>query len=276
MTAGLALSLLLSSLAVPAFAQGTSSANEVEEQASDEPGTTEGLFGSTKTQDLLPEGLTADQFIQYFTLFSADEDIDTAVEPIFAEMLKPGPMVEGWEAIGINIIEEFEALEGGLADNLLFEESADITSIIDFSGTAKPDFSNFQSYALRPEIPYEAGERVFLKFSSDVWFETFQQREVTGNALCYSGYVGVTLHSKTPYTRWSEDELLTNTFLFAMVDRMANLEVCVVYEARPDGQYGYAYYLPDGRTLPTLNDQGDVSLRVSLAQAQEVLDGTAE
>ncbi len=270
----IALSLIAGSMASPTRAQTDGSPTEAAEQATNQASETGGLFGSTNRQSLLPEGLTADQFIQFFTLFSANDDITPIVDPMFAQMLEPGPQVDGWQSTGINIVEEFEALDGGLRDNLIFEGGELMTSVVDLSGEATPDLSHFLSYALRPEIPFETGERAFLKFTQDVWFETFGQRENRDNALCYSGYVGITLHSKTPYTEWSEDELLTNAMIFAVADRLANLELCVVYDRKDDDTYSYKAYLPDGRTLPALNNGSDVSLRISFDKLQEALKGS--
>ncbi|MDJ0978911.1 MAG: hypothetical protein QNI87_10275 [Erythrobacter sp.] len=223
-----------------------------EEGASDQP------------QTLLPSGMTADQFIQFFTLFSASEAMENIAAPAAQQLMRPGEKVEDWSVEGIDIIAALSALDGGLRGNLLRDASDEVLSVTDLSGTLAPDLSDFQSYALRPDPVGLVAERSFSSFLPGIWLETAMQRSQIGNALCYGGYFGITLHTTRPYSDWTEDELITTATIFALFDRVSALEFCVVYEKAGDGQYTARSFQPDGTRLPELDE--DVELSVLMAR----------
>lgn len=230
---------------------------------------TEGLFGSTETQTILPAEMTADQIIQFFTQFSAQDSIEDALSPLMDMMMTPGDPVDGWSESGIDILAEIDAMEGGSGRNMLRDTGTEVLLAFDLSGAVSPDLSGFHSYALRPEPVGLVEERAYISFGKGLWFETAHQRRKVGNALCYYGYAGVTLHTRRPHTEWSEDELLTTAALFALVDRTAAREVCLVFKRAEDGQYMARAFLPDGRELPALNDDmesSEVMLTSELAE----------
>ncbi len=235
--------------------------------------TQEGVFGSSETQSILPSDISADQFIQFFTLFSANQEMSQAIDPLIAEMMAEGPMVENWEQSGIDILAELGTKPGGLSESLLLDESDGVIAVIDFSGMVSPSLEGFRSYALRPEIAGQSAERVFTQFAPGIWFETAHQREVHGNALCYSGYVGVTLHSKVPHTEWSEDDLLSTAFIFAMVDRLASLNFCAVYDKEESGNYPSKFFTFNGASLPELDEMNSVTTLLPLSELDIILQG---
>lgn len=200
----------------------------------------------------LGAGPTPDEVIRFFTLFSADERM-AAIDPLVSELTRPGEIEEGWERGGIDILAEFAAMEGGPGTFLLRDTDREVLSAIDLSGGAQPDISRFDSYALRPDPVGLVAERVFTDFFPGIWFETAHQRERHGNALCYSGYIGVTLHSEQPVGEWDQDRLIEVATMFALIDRLSRLDLCTVYEREEDGSYSSRTYRPDGARLETLD-----------------------
>ncbi|AOL24475.1 hypothetical protein Ga0102493_11333 [Erythrobacter litoralis] len=196
---------------------------------------------------------TPDQVIQFFTLFSADEGIAAALEPLVKEIMQPGEMEEGWEDAGIDILADLAAMEGGPGAFLLRDTDTEVLSAVDLFARSRPDLARFESYALRPEPVGLVEERVFLGAAPGIWLETAHQRERRGNALCYSGYIGVTLHSDRPVASWREQTAIEIATYFALIDQLAREEACNVYKKRDDGTYITRTYRPDGTRLALLD-----------------------
>ncbi|MEE4207000.1 MAG: hypothetical protein V2I39_11960 [Erythrobacter sp.] len=194
-----------------------------------------------------------DEVIRFFTLFSADERMAAAIDPLVAELTRPGEIEKAWETGGIDILADFAAMEGGLGAFLLRDTDREVLSAIDLFAGAEPDISRFDSYALRPDPVGLVSERVFTGFFPGVWFETAHQREKRGNALCYSGHIGVTLHSEQPVGEWDQDRFVEVATMFALIDRLASLELCTVYDRGADGSYVSRTYLPGGARLEALD-----------------------
>lgn len=239
-----ALTIPLLALTAPLAAQLT------ETQAAEE-----GRELSDGSQTILPANMTPDQLIVFFTMFSASEEMDAAIGPAIDQLMTPGEAVDDWQNSGVDMLAELEALEGGTGAHLLQDTDREILAVTDLTGTIRPDLSGFESYALRPDPVGLVAERAFTSFFPGIWFEAASQRIQRGNAFCYSGYSGITLHTTRPYTEWSEEELITTASVFAMVDRLASREFCVVYSKKNDGQYSFKALLPDGRALAVMNSE---------------------
>lgn len=251
------LALLSIAVATPLAAQEAHLPAASEETASEE---------DDNPQSLLPADMTADQFIQFFTQFSANPAIAAALAPEFDRLMQPGERMEGWETQGVDILALLRASKGGLESTLLRDLEEDILTVTDLSGVARPDLSGFSSYALRPDPIGLVAERGFTSFVPGVWFEIAMQREQVGNALCYGGYHGVTLHTKRPYTQWSRKELMLVAAVFAAVDRMSSLEFCAIYSRDKDGGFTTRGVLPDGRDLPVMNAEGDAMVIMATSE----------
>ncbi|MEM6858855.1 MAG: hypothetical protein AAF559_13400 [Pseudomonadota bacterium] len=223
-------------------------------------------------QTLLPAGMTRDQFIQFFTLFSASDAMDAAFEAALQELMTTGEPIEDWTTKGIDIWAELETLEGGASQNLLRDLDTEVLGAVDLTGAMAADWSSYNSYALRPEPVGLVAERTFLSFYPGIWFELASQRVQRGTAFSYSGYFGLTLHTKRPYTQWSEEELLTLASVFALVDRMAALEFCAFYKKVSERQYTTTAVLPDGRALQMLNSQATIEVPMPRRELQRILN----
>ena len=212
---------------------------------------------SEQQQSVLPAQMTSDQFIQFFTLFSASPEMGIALAAVTGPMLEPGEPVENWRTQGIDVLAELGAMEGGLAGNLLRDADEEVLAATDLSGTVQPDWSGFESYALRPEPVGLVAERALISFVPGVWFEAAMQRDQRGTALCYGGYAGITLHTARPFTQWSQDELIAVATMFALFDRVSSMEVCSIYSKDAQGRYVTRSVLPDGSDLPVMNAEND-------------------
>ncbi len=231
----------------------------------------DGQFGSKETQTLLPDGMSSDQIIQFFTLFSEREEIKGAIDPMIDLMLQKGEPVEDWSKGGVNIITEFSTLDQGLAGSILRDLDEEVLTVIDLSGQVRADWSDYSSLAIRPELAGLVDEKALLSFAPGIWFETTHQREIVDNALCYSGYVGITLHSTSSVTELSEDELLTTAFLFALTDRLSSLEFCLVYYRADEGKYSSRAFTPDGYSLPVLDAETSLSQPMPVTELEAFL-----
>lgn len=253
------LALGLSPLAAPALAQESDAKADIDPQISETAENAAiGDGGDANSvpdapQTLVPADMTPDQLIQFFTLFSASEEMEEALGPATKLMMATGKPVEGWREKGIDILAELSALEGGLGAFLLRDLDDEVLSVTDLSGSVRPDLTAFESFALRPEPVGLVAERGFLSFSPGVWLEVAYQRSRAGKALCYGGYFGVALHTARPYTEWSEDELLLTATVFALLDRTASREFCTIYGKDESGRYTTFAVTTDGQSLPAIN-----------------------
>ena len=204
-------------------------------------------------QTLLPKDLTPDQLIQFFTLMSDDDSLQETLAPLLEASMQAGEPIDNWTSLGVDLLADLDAREGGARAWYLQGTDQEVLSVLDLSGEAAPDLSNFQSYALRPEPVGLVAERVFLSFLPGIWFEIAAQRTQRGNALCYSGYFGVNLHTRRPYQEWTEDELIWAGTLFSLVDQMSSFNLCLIYERTNDGRYLTRGFTHDGRSLPVLD-----------------------
>jgi hypothetical protein len=235
-----------------------------------------GKSGFDATFDAAPEPtvtsrMSADEFIAFFTLFSENQEMAEAFETATEPMLATGERIEKWREQGIDILSHVAAREGGLEGNVLRDLDSEILSVVDLSGQLRPQFAGFESYALRPEPVGLVAERSFISFVPGIWLELALQRGQQGNALCYGGYFGVTLHTRHDYRRWSQDQLIGIASFFAIVDRLASLEVCSIYSLDEEGHYVTRTVLPDGTDLPAMNGQSDASVVMPAAQIEDFL-----
>jgi hypothetical protein len=173
--------------------------------------------------------------------------------------LAEGDQEPEWQHQGIDLVAELSTLPGGLESNLLFEEDEDIRTVLDLSGSIHALPESFLSYEIRPDPAGFVAERAFIELMPGFWMETGHQRSQVGNALCYGGYIGVNLHAERPPNEWSNEELGMLLFLFTMVDRLAHIENCIVYDRDQSGRYSSRFFTPQGASLPGLNEQAGVS-----------------
>lgn len=204
-------------------------------------------------------GMSEPEMAEFFAQVSASEEVDDAIEPLLDELLAPGKAEPGWQAAGIDLIAELGARPGGLAGNLLYDPDTEVLTVTDLSGTAIPDLAGFKALSVRPAWP-GANERIFASFTPGIWLQLDLERTAQGNALCYSGAIGLTIHSRTPIDRLDEEEVFTAAALVATFDRLTERTYCTVYSRSGTG-YTSLGYLPDGRRLPGL-DSADIPQQV--------------
>ena len=68
-------------------------------------------------------------------------------------------------------------------------------------------------------------------------------------------HFGITLHTIRPYNEWSQEELITTASIFALLDRMASVDLCLVYDRTADGAYTTRSFTSKGRPLPVLDSE---------------------
>lgn len=212
-------------------------------------------------------GMNAEQIATFFTLVATSPEIEAELATLVAELLEPGEPVPDWREMGVDILAELAAREGGLAGNLLRDEDEEMPTVTDLSGTAAPDLSGFSRLVLRADPPGGANEKGFTSFAPGVWLEMAGQRTQRGKALCYAGMSGLTLHSTMPVTEQTVNELFPIIVAVSLVDRLASREICNVYERVGEG-YRARSFLPDGRALPAL-DAEPTMLRIMPASELE-------
>lgn len=187
-----------------------------------------------------------------------NEQISALIDSTIGQMLSGGEPVPGWQDHGIDIVAELEALPGGAEANLLIDRDEDILTVLDLSGAVHDLPRELHSFEIRPDPAGLVHERSYVKLMDGFWFETGHQRTREGNALCYGGYTGVNLHAVRPPDQWTAEEIGTLVYLFALVDKLGQLDTCMVYLREDDGGYTSRYFTPDGVSLPALNAEPGV------------------
>ena len=196
-------------------------------------------------------GMSEPEMAAYFAQVSASEEVGELIAPLLDELLAPGKAVPDWQTTGVDILAELGARPGGLAGNLLHDPDAEVPTVTDLSGTARPELTGFQTLLVRPAGP-GAEERTFASFLPGVWVALDFQRTTQGNALCYSGAIGLTIFSRTPLDQLDEDTIFAAAALVATFDRVTAQSFCTVYRRSGTG-YTSTAYRPDGRRLPELD-----------------------
>lgn len=204
-------------------------------------------------------GMSDAEIARFFAAVSASEEVDEAIEPLIADLLAPGEAVPGWQTSGIDLLAELGARPGGLAGNLLHDPDTEVLTVTDLSGTAMPDLAGFKVLSVRPTGP-GANERIFASFTPGIWLQLDLQRTAQGNALCYSGAIGLKIRSRTPVDRLDEEEVFAAAALVATFDRLTERTYCTVYSRSGTG-FTSLGYLPDGRRLPGL-DGADIPQQI--------------
>jgi hypothetical protein len=199
--------------------------------------------------------------VAYFTQVATSPEVDAQLAPMIEEVFELGEPVPGWNELGIDVLSELDRREGGLAGNLL-RDGDNLPKVTDLSGTVAPDLSGFSMLVLRADPPGGVNERSFLGFTPGMWLEIAAQRRLRGTAHCYTGLVGLTLHSRQPITELSMGDLLTAIIGVSLNERLASRDYCIAYERAGDG-YRTRAFLPDGRSLPQLDSPGKLSIMPS-------------
>lgn len=160
-----------------------------------------------------------------------------------------------WRDSGVDILAHLAERPGGVAENLLRDDDSEVLSISDLSGTDNsPDLPGFTRLRLRAPPPGGVNEVAYASFAPGVWMALEMQHTRRGNALCYKGLNGITLHSKAPLTAWDVETAFLMAVMIATFDRVTTREFCVVYDRDGDA-YRVRSFLPDGRRLPQMDTQ---------------------
>ncbi len=219
-------------------------------------------------------GMNDDEITEFFTLMSATAEVEAMIAPLIETMLEPGGAVPDWRTSGVDILADLAARDGGAAGNLLRDDDTEVLSISDLSGThTAPDLPGFTRLRLRAAPPGGANEVAWASFTPGVWMALEMQHTRRGNALCYKGLNGITIHSKTPPTAWDAETAYLMAAMVATFDRVASREFCVVYER--DGEaYRSRSFLPDGRSLPQMDAEATVMRIMPAAELSAAIRNT--
>lgn len=185
-----------------------------------------------------------------------NDEIKQFAEGITAQMLTTGEIVPDWQDNGVDILAELAALPGGLAGNLLLEHTDEGPIFFDLSGHSMPEITGFHSYHLLPD-PFTAqdqqSQKILAQLDLDNWLETTETGRVIGNALCYSGDIGVMLHSTQALREMDREDVEGLLIINTIADYLTKQEVCTIYHHGADGEYIAKNFTPDGHSLPVLN-----------------------
>jgi hypothetical protein len=268
------IALIGGSAAIPATqasAQETSASKQGSKAGS---GSTKGDFVEQEYGPVVPGEFSKDEIREFFVLMAKDPAYTEIIDPEIAAMMAPGPVVEDWEKLGVDIEQEIASKRGGSSANLLHELDPEMPTFYDLSGTISFDFTGYESHVITPVPEGKASEKVFVNFMEGMWFEaTASGKERRGNATCLPAQFGVTLHSAKPYALWSEDELIDLTFIYAILDALNDNESCTLYEKRGRNSYFARNFYRNGASLPVLDDEDQAAFFtiVSVSKVEKML-----
>lgn len=107
-----------------------------------------------------------------------------------------------------------------------------------------------------------------VQVGDGIWFETVSGVESVENATCSNNTVSIDLLSSRPISQWSDDELGTTIFLYALLKEVADAEICLLYDQVADGALLARAFSVEGAELLTLYEGSEVGM---LATHAEVL-----
>ena len=201
--------------------------------------------------------------------------MESLIAQFEAEILAPGPMVDGWNAQGADVEADLAARPGGKAGNYLLEVGKDgdrgvtvfspesPTSVIPADWTMIAEIGDFHRagdfdlYAMQLDGPYFAVIR--------------GANEQNGTAWCSSGWVQARLYEDSSVAEGSDLEPAVVEMLFkAFVRRFEDKVICSRHDAETDG-YRARYFLPDGRSLPKMDELEEKAVIVPRGDLGELL-----
>ena len=204
--------------------------------------------------------------------------LETALNQMTVELLKPGPIRQEWEKGGVDIYKMLEASPGGSAGNYLLSVDKDGERSITI---VRPDRSaNYLPGSWKLVIrsgvqPAPSSNVTILNLDGPYFVVGWETSLRVADAFCSSGGIGGELRQSSDVQSESEvpDYLLPVLFNGA-VKRFQDTRICWRFDREGDG-YAVTYFLEDGRTLPTMNEAQERVTIVPAGPVQALLEKTA-
>jgi hypothetical protein len=196
--------------------------------------------------------------------------LESALDQMAAELLKPGEVRPGWEKGGVDIYQALESAPGGLGGNYLLSTDKDgERSITVVQPGAPADFLP-DSWKLvvrsgAQQIP--TANVTILNLEGPYFVVGWETSRRVADAFCSSGGIGGELHRSSDTRPDSEiPQYLLPALLNGTVKRFKDTRICWRFDRKGD-DYAVTYFLEDGRALPTMNDAEEM---VTIVPAQPV------
>lgn len=193
------------------------------------------------------------------------------LDAMLEQMLVTGEVESGWEQTGTDILAYLDSKTGGRAENLLYEADPEVPNLIDLSGSPSPVPDGMYSYRIRPEPAENVDERTFMGLLPGYILEASFTRRPVGNALCYDKAIGVVIHASRPAGEWEDEDAGMLGMIYGMVERIADEQVCMIYDLEEDGTISSRAFTPDGRPYITMNSEMGMSVLIDPDRRADLL-----
>lgn len=182
------------------------------------------------------------------------------------QMLVPGESKPDFATSGVDVVALVEARPGGLAGNVLVDRD-EVPTISSYDGRpvalgAGYEVHEIFSRGLKGDI-----ETSLFKLAPGIWLEAASTRTARDKAICYSGIGRMAVHSRRPLKQWTEQETGMVLTLVETLKLVAHEKICSTYRQEKGGTLLTSAFLPDGRSLPKLDEQATRFEIMSRAEA---------
>jgi hypothetical protein len=201
-----------------------------------------------------------------FELGARNPELAAVLSPLLEEVLMAGELIDGWSSQGVSFDEvqaRFEEENG----SAFYLEEGETGPMIIYQGDPVPLLNeNFARHRIFEGHAGKTVETSLIQFGEGIWFEAVAGVRSVDNATCSNGIESVDLLANRPISQWSDEELGTTIFLYAMFKEFADAEICLVYNQVTDDELLAKAYSADGAEFPTLNEDADVGRLVTHAE----------
>lgn len=196
--------------------------------------------------------------------------LETALDQMTAELLKPGEVRQGWEKGGVDVYKALEAAPGGTGKNYLLSVDKDGERSLTIVRPAAPATfvpDNWKRMLRSGDRQSSQANVTVANLDGPYFIVGWETSRRVADAFCSSGGIGGELHrSSGADTEGQAPDYLIPALFNGAVKRFQKVRVCWRFDRKGDG-YAVTYFLEDGRALPTMNDAEEL---VTIVPAQPV------
>lgn len=203
------------------------------------------------------------------------EQMQQAVQRLREEMFQPGERVSGWDRGGANPDADLRA--AGADSHFMRSRGANGDGIIILTDRA---IASFAPSAWRVADTY--GSASTAVDNGFVQFEALSPRYVIGmrggserrrDTDCTDGIVNATLYERPDVPHSDADDSIRLIFRLVLLAAEGQT-VCTRYEGNAREGYRGLAFLPDGRSLPRLNDDHDLNTIIPAGPIEQLVTFT--
>jgi hypothetical protein len=206
--------------------------------------------------------------------------VEQAFAQAEAELMKAGPVDPDWNKGGVDLYAILATSPGGVAHNVLLGIDKDKSVTVTVVGAASLDEliprTWQRSTIIGPNYAGPASGPVeFGSVDGQFRFASWGAHRKVGDAFCSAGVAGGVRLSDPNLPKTDIPSHVADLVIEHVIDRAGKVEVCWRFDPA-DGGYSARYFLPDGRSLPAMSEDGEIFQIAPSAPLDQLLSQARE